>query len=223
MLLNVDAGELPGEPPELARDAHVLHIACGGHAGDAASMRETIRRAARSSTRIGAHPSYPDREGFGRRAVDLPFDDLRASLTHQLIALATIANDEGASLVSLKAHGALYHAADANESLANLLADLATSITPVPLAIVGPPGGSLACVCASRGVAYLAEGFADRRYEADGSLRSRAKPGALLDTVEDAIAQARTLAATGRYATHCVHGDSQLALPMLRALREMFP
>lgn len=223
MLLNLDAGELDDEPQELASLAHVLHIACGGHAGDATSMAATLARAHASGARVGAHPSYPDRAGFGRHAMSLPLDDLRASLTHQVRELARHAAAIGLRLTSLKPHGALYHAADRDDALAKLLGDLAAKATGAPLALVGPPGGCLHNAAIAFGLPYLREGFADRRYEPDGTLRARTAPGALLETVEEAIAQAHALAATGRYDTLCIHGDSPLAVPMLRALREVFP
>jgi UPF0271 protein len=223
MLLNVDAGEIPGEPEALAALAHVLHVACGGHAGDEGTMRETVRRAARFGARVGAHPSYPDREGFGRRAMEIPYERLAVSLRDQLASLARVAAAEGVSLVSLKPHGALYHAADRDPSLAALVSDLAAGAYASPLALVGSPGGYLQSASLSRGLVFHAEGFADRAYEEDGTLRDRAKVGALLSDPVAAVAQARALAATGRYGTICVHGDSPNAVALLRALREVFP
>ena len=223
VLLNLDAGELDDEPRELAALAHVLHIACGGHAGDATSMAATLARAHASGARVGAHPSYPDRAGFGRRALSLPLDDLRASLMHQVTELARHAAAQGLRLTSLKPHGALYHAADGDEALAQLLGDVASKATGAPLALVGPPGGYLQSTAIAFGLGYLREGFADRRYESDGTLRARTLPGALLETVDAAVAQAKALAASGRYDTLCIHGDSPLAVPMLQALREVFP
>ena len=226
MLLNVDAGELPGESDELAALAHVLHVACGGHAGDEGTMRETIRRAHRSGARVGAHPSYPDRAGFGRKAMEIPYETLAASLREQLATLARIAAEEGVPLTSLKPHGALYHAANRDPTLAALVVSLVrghanSPLVPVPpLALVGPPRGALREAALAAGVPYLREGFADRAYEADGTLRDRTKPGALLEEPAAALAQARALAP--HVETLCVHGDSPNAVAILRALREAF-
>ena len=221
VLLNVDAGELPGEPEELAALAHALHVACGGHAGDAGTMRATVLRAKRSGARVGAHPSYPDRTGFGRKPMDLPHDVLASSLRDQLEALARVAANEGVAVTSLKPHGALYHAANRDPRLAGLLVDLARSVAPMPLALVGPPRGALREAALAAGVPYLREGFADRAYEPDGTLRDRTKPGALLEDPAAAVAQARALAP--HVETLCVHGDSPNAVAILRALREAFP
>lgn len=223
ILLNVDAGELVDEPNELVGLAHVVHIACGGHAGDAETMRSTLRRAKSAGTRVGAHPSYPDRDGFGRRPMSIGFDELRASLTNQVNALARLAGDEGLTITSLKPHGALYHAANEDRALAVLLIDIAKNALASPMTVVGPPSGCLQTATIDHGLMFLAEGFADRRYEADGSLRARSQAGALLDTVEEAALQARTLASSGRYGTLCVHGDSPHALSILAALRVLFP
>lgn len=217
--INVDAGELPDEPEELAQFAHVLHVACGGHAGDEDSMRRTLARAKRHRSRVGAHPSYPDREHFGRKTMVLPYDVLAASLRTQVAALALLAEAAGLALMSLKPHGALYHAANADRGLAELLADIARE-HGAGLALVGPPRGELANAAAAAKLDFFAEGFADRRYEADGTLRDRRHADAVLASVDEAVAQARVLAARGDLRTLCVHGDTPHAVPLLRALRQ---
>jgi UPF0271 protein len=219
--LNVDAGELANEPEALARLAHVLHVACGGHAGDELTMRATVRRARASGARVGAHPSYPDRDGFGRRPMALPLLDLAQSVRDQVAAIAAIAAEEGVVLVSLKPHGALYHAANADPALAASLVSIASSAPGAPLAVVGPPAGELRRAAESARVPFLREGFADRAYERDGTLRDRAKPDALIADPAAALAQARTLAP--HVDTLCVHGDAPDAVAILEALREAFP
>ena len=155
--------------------------------------------------------------------MSIGFDELRASLTNQVNALARLAGDEGLTITSLKPHGALYHAANEDRALAVLLIDIAKNALASPMTVVGPPSGCLQTATIDHGLMFLAEGFADRRYEADGSLRARSQAGALLDTVEEAALQARTLASSGRYGTLCVHGDSPHALSILAALRVLFP
>jgi UPF0271 protein len=110
--LNIDLGELPGEPDGLYAAAHVANVACGGHAGDAATMARAVDLCVAHQTHLGAHPSYPDRERFGRARMAMRADALLASLAGQCAALATIARARGAAVGYLKAHGALYHAAD---------------------------------------------------------------------------------------------------------------
>ena len=219
MLLNVDAGELQDESEELAASAHLLNIACGGHAGDEGSMRLTLQRARAHGCRVGAHPSYPDREHFGRRPMEIPYRALEASLQAQVMALVALARDEGLRVTSLKPHGALYHAANEDPALAALVAAVTRNGIAGDAALVGPPRGELERAATQLGLAFFAEGFADRRYEADGGLRDRRHADALLSSVEEAVAQARTLMAGGEVRTLCVHGDSPLAVPILRALR----
>jgi UPF0271 protein len=223
VLLNVDAGELDSEPEELAASAHLLNVACGGHAGDEASMRRTLQRARSHGCRVGAHPSYPDREHFGRRRMDLPYEFLEVSLRAQVGDFARIAREEGLPLGSLKPHGALYHAANADAALADRVASVARDLCAAGASLVGPPRGELARAAKAYGLGYLPEGFADRRYEHDGTLRDRRHRDALLGSVDEAVAQARELAARGELRTLCVHGDSPLAVPILRALRAAFP
>lgn len=223
MLLNIDAGELEDEPEEFAALAHVFHVACGGHAGNAHTMRRTVLRARLQGCRVGAHPSYPDRASFGRVRLDLPLEELEASLRTQVAALAAIARSEGTALTSLKPHGALYHAANADRALASIVASVTRACCAEGACLVGPPKGELRDAATRAALPFLAEGFADRRYEPDGTLRDRRHPDALLASVEDALAQAHALEARAEVQTLCVHGDSPLGLPILRALRAAFP
>ncbi|MBK6460130.1 MAG: LamB/YcsF family protein [Myxococcales bacterium] len=222
-LVNVDAGELDDEPTELWSLAHVLHVACGGHAGDDASMRRALGRAAEAGCRVGAHPSYPDREGFGRRAIALPSGALVESLRAQCASLRAVAEQAGVALSSLKPHGALYHDAAVSPALARDLAELTRELLGPGAALVGPPQCALRDAARDAGVPYLREGFADRGYAADGALLPRSAAGALLSAPATAVAQARALWATGAIDTLCVHGDNPAAVPLLRALRAAFP
>src|SRR4051794_2246048 len=161
VLLNIDAGELDDEPEELYAIADVVHIACGGHAGDDASMTRVVRACMHHGTRIGVHPSYEDREGFGRRACDVIPDVLRSQIRAQCVRLREIAEREGARVFSAKPHGALYHAANLDAATAracvNGIHDALGTVT-----IVGLAGGHLEAEARRAGMPYLVEAFADR-------------------------------------------------------------
>lgn len=232
--LNADLGEMPGDEGR-ALDAAMLsvvtrcNIACGGHAGDAAIMRETVRTAKSSGVQIGAHPSYPDLSNFGRRSLQIAPTELRVSLMAQVRLLAGIAASEGAEVVHLKAHGALYNDAARDEGLARLLAHIAQEAGLAEL--VGPPGTQLEQAAGALGLRFVAEGFADRSYETDGSLTPRHVPGAVIAAPDAVLAQAVTLAMQGavtarggaridlRIQTLCLHSDTPGAASHARAIR----
>ncbi|HUS30848.1 MAG TPA: 5-oxoprolinase subunit PxpA [Kofleriaceae bacterium] len=239
MLLNLDAGEHDHEPEELWTLADILAVACGGHAGDAASMSRLAAFVARSSRRtaLGAHPSYPDRANFGRTSIAIEPAVLEAEIAAQCRALANVARSYGVSVHYVKPHGALYHDAARNRVIANAVIDgalVGTAIddggaSPVAdalaaarnaqIAFVGPPTGAFADAVRIRGLAYLREGFADRAVKSDGSLVPRSEPNALITDPAAAVARARELA--GHVDTICVHGDSPGALDIARAVRTL--
>jgi UPF0271 protein len=174
--LNIDAGELEDEPEELWASAHAVNIACGGHAGDAASMARALERCVRYGTRAGAHPSYPDRAGFGRAAMAMGAEALAASVATQCAALAEVAMRVGVTLEHVKPHGALYHAANGDPELARAVIDGALrGLAPVCAkpAVLGPERGALRAATGACGLPFVAEGFADRGRRADGSLVPR--------------------------------------------------
>jgi UPF0271 protein len=231
VLLNLDAGEHDDEPEELWALFDVLNVACGGHAGDDASMERVARFvAAHPPMRLGAHPSYPDRAGFGRATLAIEPAVLRASLVEQCARLASIARRHGLEIASVKLHGALYHDANRDPQLAELALDAIRAALD-DVAIVGPERGAWADAARARGFAYLREGFADRARRADGSLVPRGEPGALITEPAAAAAQARALA--GRSTGHpsapasvdtlCVHADTPGALAIARAVRQAVP
>lgn len=201
--LNADLGEGCGGDDALLEVVTSASIACGLHAGDAATMRRTCAAAQQHGVRIGAHVSYDDREGFGRRALDVPLVRLQAQVRGQIDALAAFG-----PVVFVKPHGALYHRAGADRAVAEVIVAAAGE-----LPVVGPPGSALLEAAGPRGIA---EGFADRAYAADGSLVQRSRPGALLGG-QAALEQARALAAT--VDTLCVHGDTPGAVGLARAVR----
>jgi UPF0271 protein len=217
--LNMDLGELPEEPEELYRLAHAANIACGGHAGDVATMSRALDRCKRYGTRAGAHPSYPDLEGFGRRVIEMDPGELAASIEAQCEALLRLAVARGLQVRHAKAHGALYHAAQRDPAIARaFVRGVAVSLGPV--SIFGPPSGALLDAARAAGLAYLREGFADRGYRPDGSLVPRGEPGALLSDEARVRAQVRQLVERGAFDTLCVHGDGPHALAFARAARE---
>jgi UPF0271 protein len=216
--LNADLGEGGRHDAELLALVTSANIACGGHAGDAPTMRRTVGLALAAGVAIGAHPGYEDRENFGRRAMTLPLGEVTALVRRQVESLASIAAGMGAALRHVKPHGALY-----NQSVRD--ADLAAAIVrgvagiSTDLHLFALPGSALAGAGRAAGLTVRLEGFADRRYRDDGSLMPRGEPGAIILDLEPAVSQALALAASGRVQTLCIHGDGPLAVEMLRAIR----
>jgi UPF0271 protein len=217
--LNVDLGELPDEPEELYELATVVNVACGGHAGDRDSMRHAVELALRSGARIAAHPSYPDREQFGRARMPLPLSVLYESIVEQTDALAHLVREKRAVLWGAKPHGALYHAAAEDVGVASAFLDAVVAVWPDGVTIVGPPEGHLEAESRARQLAYAREGFADRRYGEGGKLVPRGEPGALIYDPEACAEQALSLARGGTVATICVHGDTPGAVDIARTVR----
>jgi len=218
VLLNLDGGEHDDEVHELYALADVVHVACGGHAGDAHSMERVVSACARATTRVGAHPSYVDREGFGRREQSVAPDVLTAQVEAQVRILHAIAEAQGIALASVKPHGALYHAAHRDPAVARACVDGVSRVVG-RIAIVGLAGGALAEAASKSGHAFLVEAFADRGVRPDGSLIPRGEPGALIDDPEAAADRARTLSKDPAVATLCVHADTPNALAIVRAVR----
>ena len=215
--LNVDAGEHDDEPEELYALADALNVACGGHAGDALSMTRVIEAALDAGTRVGAHPSYDDREGFGRRALHLPIERVARGVEVQCAALAAIALGLGASVEHAKLHGALYHEADRDDRLATACVEAIVRALG-PVMILGPRGGALERAARVADLAYAIEGFADRARRSDGTLVPRSEPGALIEDPDEARRTARRLAPS--VDTLCVHADTRGALGIARAVRD---
>lgn len=234
LCLNADIGELPGEAGR-ALDRAILSqvsrcsIACGGHAGDAESMAQTLRMAAEFGVLAGAHPSYPDREGFGRSRNNVSAAELAASLKDQVLALQRIAAAAGATVHHIKPHGALYNDAAKDAELARMMAGLCAE-TGIPV-LLGPPASEMERAAQARGLTYIAEGFADRAYEPDLSLTPRNLPGAVFHDAESQIVQALSIALrhevitrTGQtipldVQTLCLHGDTPGAAENAALLR----
>ena len=230
--LNADLGEGYESDVELMQLVSSCNIACGGHAGDADSMVTTVELAIENNVAIGAHPSYPDRAGFGRNANFCAGDDLAKSLIKQIDALHNVARQAGIELRHVKPHGALYNDADKDDALAEIVV-LATLAVCPRAAIVGPPSGALQRAAARLEMDFVAEGFVDRAYTPNGSLVSRGEPHAVHDQVNTITTQALRLAQAGEVTadngdvisvaaqTLCLHGDTPNAVEMGRAVRDV--
>jgi UPF0271 protein len=220
VFLNIDAGELDDEPEELFAIAEVVNVACGGHAGDAASMDRAIARAAKGGAQVGAHPSYPDRANFGRAMVAATPDEACAFVREQCKALLRAAGlGSVARLCFVKPHGALYHAANADAALAAAIVQGSKDALGSALTWIGPPRGALASAVREAGLGYAGEAFADRGVRVDGTLVPRGEPGALITDPFTAAGRARELARLPDVDTVCVHGDTPGALAIARAVR----
>jgi len=230
--LNADLGEGAPDDEALLRIVSSASIACGGHAGDADSMARTVRSALANGVIVGAHPGYPDREGFGRESGFMRGDDLYDALTRQVTLLADIAAELGAGLHYVKPHGALYNDAILDPALAAVIARVVAE-APGRLALVGMADTALERAAHRHGLTFAAEAFIDRAYEADGTLVSRQEPGAVHENLNVATTQAIRLATEGRVTarngdeisvradTLCIHGDTPGAAEKARAVRDV--
>ena len=229
--LNADLGEGCGDDAAIMKIVTRCNIACGGHAGDARSMAEALSLAKHNGVAAGAHPSYPDRENFGRSQMALGREELRQTLSEQIQALKSIADNAGIQLEHVKPHGALYNFAAQDLATAKVIAETTASLLPGG-ALLGPPESKLSEAANAVGIAFLGEAFADRAYEQDGSLRSRSKPGALLAHETDCTAQAMQIVLDGSVTTYdgeqipmqaqtiCMHSDTPGALVSARLIRD---
>jgi 5-oxoprolinase (ATP-hydrolysing) subunit A len=219
--LNCDMGELEDAVHEAALMEYITsaNIACGGHAGDESTMERTARLALARGVRIGAHPSYPDRANFGRVEMAMPPAAIEVTVREQIKRLERVVAKLGAPIAHVKAHGALYNVAARDETVARAIGAAVAGWNA--RAIVFGLAGSLALdVWRGMGLPVAAEAFADRRYEADGTLRSRKFADALITNPAEAAAQALHFAREGRVQTICVHGDTPGAVGILKACRE---
>jgi UPF0271 protein len=213
--LNADLGEGFDDDP-LLDVVTSANVACGFHAGDAATMRRVAARAAELGVSVGAHVSYRDREGFGRRALDVAPERLTADVAEQLEALAACCAEAGTRVRYVKPHGALYNTAVADRRVADAIVAAVRAHAPLP--VLGLPGSALLAAAADAGLPTAFEGFPDRGYTPEGTLVPRDQPGALVEDPGDVAAHAVALAATG-IGSLCVHGDSPGAVEAARRTR----
>ena len=231
--LNADLGEGCENDSALMPLITSANIACGFHAGDAQTMRQSVLLALKHGVAIGAHPSFPDRENFGRTAMQLPPEVVYAQMLYQIGALAAIARAEGGALTHVKPHGMLYNQAAKDPALAEAIASAVHRIDPL-LILVGLAGSELIRAGVHYGLATREEVFADRGYLADGSLVPRSEAGALIHDDDEAVARTLEMVLNGRVMsrdgvwatvkaqTVCLHGDGAQALAFARRLREAF-
>ena len=233
--LNADMGEYQTEEQACIEAALMAlitscSIACGGHAGDEETMRRTARLARQHKVGVGAHPSYPDREGFGRRSMTIDPEMLGKSIRKQIKALADILNEECIPLRHVKPHGALYNDAARDAALSSHVIAAAKDVA-ADAVIVGPPGSALETAARKGGLGFVAEGFVDRLYQRDGSLTPRTEPGAVIADIDARAAQGAAIAAgkpiraadgdlTLAVQTLCIHSDSDGAVATAQALRD---
>ena len=232
--LNCDMGEIPekladGSQEALLRFVSSANIACGGHAGDAETMRKTIEQAVHWKVAVGAHPGYEDRANFGRVALQWSREEIATSVHRQVAALDGFAHECGATVVHVKAHGALYNQAARDAGVARAIAQ-GVGRWSRDVVLMGLAGSLMLDEFRKAGFAVAAEAFADRRYEADGSLRSRKLKDALVSDPELAATQAlriveqeNVIATNGgvvrlQAETICVHGDTPGAVEIVSAV-----
>ena len=239
MLLNCDLGESYGSwtmglDEEVMPHIDQANIACGFHGGDPVTMRKTLGLAARHGVSVGAHPAYPDLVGFGRRSMNLSPDEIIGALHYQVAALEGMALSEGLQLDYVKPHGALYNDMMARPEVREaIMRALASYHRPLPLLLQATPAADRHRQEAEAlGVAVRFEAFADRRYDDDGSLLSRRKPGAVLDR-PNMLAQVHQLQREGTVTTvsggtlHlqadtlCVHGDNMEGVQAIQEIRAL--
>jgi UPF0271 protein len=233
--LNCDMGESFGRYT-LGDDAAMLdvvtsaNVACGLHAGDPSAMQATVALASQKGVAVGAHPGYPDLQGFGRRMMALTPAEIETTVLYQIGALAGFARAAGVPLVHVKPHGALYNVAARDVAVAEAIVRAVATFDP-HLIVVTLPGSVLACAAQTAGLRVACEGFADRAYREDGSLVPRSESGAVIH--DPALATARAIrmamsgeveAITGRIVplhidTLCIHGDTPGAVVIAATLR----
>ena len=233
--LNCDMGESfgaweTGADPAVMPAITSANIACGFHAGDHQVMRRTVELAQEYGVGIGAHPSYPDLQGFGRRAMDIPHHELTDLVLVQIGALYAIAKSAGATLVHVKAHGALYNRAAEDRQAADAIARAVRDFDP-GLILVGLAGSALVDAGIEYELSVAREAFADRTYNLNGTLQARTVMGAVKTDIDQIVAQAlmiaqqrQVIASDGSTIavdadTICLHGDSHEAAERARLIR----
>jgi 5-oxoprolinase (ATP-hydrolysing) subunit A len=219
--INCDMGEMEDAQYEAALMEHITsaNIACGGHAGDEAIMERTARLALARGVRIGAHPGYPDRANFGRIEMAMKPEEIAQTVHEQIDRLDAVVRRLGGEIAYVKPHGALYNVAVHNADVARAIGRGVAAWNPGTV-VFGLAGSPMLDVWREMGLNVAGEVFADRRYEPDGTLRSRKFPDALITDPQAAAAQAVRLAQAGNAQTLCVHSDTPGSVAILKACQE---
>lgn len=221
--VNCDMGEIPallndGTQDRLLEHVTSVNISCGAHAGDPITIEQTIRSAKAHNVKVGAHPGYPDPANFGRIALAMTPGQVADSVFQQLVAFEEIASHCGAAIEHVKPHGALYNTAVKDPVTAQAIADgIRRWRKSIP--VMGLAGSLMLDVFRDAGFQPLAEAFADRAYEPDGTLRSRQLPGAMIHSPAEAAAQALRLAQSGIVDTICIHSDTHGSVAIAAAVQ----
>ena len=228
MDINCDMGEIPrllknNVYSDLMDHVTSISLACGGHAGDTEMMRELVIIAKKKNVKVGAHPSYPDRENFGRLELDMASEELLSSIWNQVYSLLKIAEEENISVSHIKPHGALYNQAAKDAQVARVIGDAVDRIDP-HLNIMCLSGSLMVRVVEDMGLKVVQEAFADRTYERNGSLRNRNLDHALITSPQKAADQARLIIERNKVIafdgsevsieaqTICIHSDTPNAV-----------
>lgn len=228
--INCDLGEGGEHDKELMPLISACNIACGGHAGTLETMQHTVDLAMEHEVEIGAHPSYPDKENFGRKSVQMTDKELKRSLVAQIMSLNQITEAEGAVLTHIKPHGALYHDAQKDERIARIIIDSILDFGDD--LVLYAPQNSIISTLAQRKLKVRFEAFADRNYNPDGTLVSRTQPHTLITQKEDVLGHLLAMVLEGKINTHnglkidtrattfCLHSDTPNSIEILQFLHK---
>ena len=235
--LNADLGEFQNKK-QLENELNILKyisscsIACGGHIGDSESIKCIINACKENGVAIGPHPSYPDKRGFGRKAINLSPQELEISISSQIQNFISIADSLSVSVSHIKLHGKLYNEVSWEEKLTNLFLNIVKNIDE-SFSVIGPANSLLESKSKQAGISFISEAFIDRRYREDYSLVDRNQDGALLHSVEEQVYQAKTIVIEGAVLTDtyklikikpetlCIHGDSPNSAAAVKAVYSM--
>lgn len=229
--INCDMGEGVGNDELIMPFISSANIACGYHAGDVMTMHETIALCVKYGVAVGAHPSFYDRDNFGRQEMNLPVDELYDLITQQLILFSEVASSFDIKINHVKPHGALYNMAAKDALIANVIAKAVRDFDS-NLILVGLSGSQTITQAKAIGLKTSSEVFADRSYQDDGSLTPRTSPGALIENTDEAIRQVQQMINTGTVTTItgntipiiaetiCIHGDGEHAAEFAKAIHK---
>lgn len=228
--LNADLGEHPNSnlDEQIMPYISSCNIACGGHIGDEVSVRQTVRLAKQNGVAVGAHPSYPDKENFGRKVIEMQPRDLAESISSQILLVQRICEEEDVKMHHVKPHGALYNHAGANSFISELILTVLKENAP-DVFWVGLANSESEKIARKHSYPFIAEGFADRQYEPDGSLRSRSVKGSVLAPAQ-VMSQVEELVINHRVKADkwinidiqsiCLHGDTEGAVTLAKEINQ---